>query len=234
MNLKNMKWPMARSGLASRSFAVFSKDLRLELRTKYALNTILMFGVTTLAVVSFSLGQAGLPAKLLSALFWIVMFFSAMAALAQVFIREEEAGTALALRLTAEPVTVYLGKLAFNLLLLMIMAAIVTPLFFIFTDAPTGNILSFLLVEFLGILALCAATTLVAAIIAKAAVKGALFSVLSFPILLLPLMLLVASSDKLLLGQALAEISQPVQGLIAYIVVMVTASLLLFRFVWRE
>lgn len=225
---------MESSGLVSKAFAVFAKDLRLEWRTKYALNTILMFGITTLAVVSFSLGQSGLPTKLLAALYWIVVFFSAMAALAQVFVREEESGTALNLRLSAEPNAVYLGKLFFNLALLSTMTGIITALFFIFTDAPTGHVLLFVVVAALGVLSLCAATTLVAAIISKAAVKGALFSVLSFPILLLPLMLLVIAADSVLLGEGLGKILAPIQGLIAYIVVMVTASLMLFRFVWKE
>jgi len=225
---------MEPSGLVSKAFAVYAKDLRLELRTKYALNTIMMFGVTTLAVVSFSLGQSGLPPKLLAALFWIVVFFSAMAALAQVFTREEEAGTALALRLSADPNAVYLGKLFFNLTLLITLSVIITPLFFIFTDAATDNLLLFAVVLGLGVLALCAATTLVAAIISKAAVKGALFAVLSFPILLLPLMLLVTASDSVLLGRGVSDILAPIQGLLAYTVVMVTASVLLFKFVWKE
>ena len=219
--------------LVNRAFAVFAKDLRLELRTKYALNTILMFGVTALALVSFSLGQSGLPTRLLAALFWIVMFFSAMAALAQVFTREEEAGTALALRLNAEPTCVYLGKLSFNLALLSILSAVVTPMFFIFTDAPADNVLLFVLVMIVGVLALCSSTTLVAAIISKASVKGALFAVLSFPILLLPLMLLVGATDTVLMGRGLAELWAPLQGLIAYIGVMVTASLMLFKHVWQ-
>ena len=220
-------------GFASKAYAVFAKDLRLEWRTRYALNTILMFGVTTLAVVSFSLGQAGLPVKLLAALYWIVVFFSAMAALAQVFTREEEAGTALALRLSADPNAVYLGKLFFNLALLSTMAVIITPLYFIFTDAPADNVLLFIVVLALGVVALCAATTLVAAIISRAAMRGALFAVLSFPILLLPLILLVSASDAVLLGQGISEILAPLQALIAYIVVMLTASILLFRFVWK-
>jgi heme exporter protein B len=221
-------------GLASKAYAVFAKDLRLEWRTRYALNTILMFGVTTLAVVSFSLGQAGLPVKLLAALYWIVVFFSAMAALAQVFTREEEAGTALALRLSADPNAVYLGKLFFNLVLLSTMAAIITPLYFVFTDAQADNVILFIVVLALGIVALCAATTLVAAIISRAAIRGALFAVLSFPILLLPLILLVSASDSVLLGSGISEILAPLQALVAYIVVMLTASIMLFRFVWKS
>src|SRR5512145_1556138 len=113
-----------------------------------------MFGVTTLVVVSFSLGQAGLPPKLLSALFWIVMFFSAMSGLAHVFIREEESGTALVLKLRAEPDAIYWGKLIFNFTLLSIMTVIITPMFFIFTDAPTGNIGAFIIVLLLGVIGL--------------------------------------------------------------------------------
>lgn len=224
---------MASFSLVNRSFAVFAKDLRQELRTRYALNTIMMFGVTTLAIVSFSLGQAGLKPNVLAALFWIVMFFSAMAALAQIFTREEEAGTALTLRLAADPTAVYLGKLAFNLVLLTTLAAVVTPIFFVFTDAPADNILLFVLILILGVIALCAATTLVAAIISKAAVKGALFAVMSFPLLMLPLMMLVGASDTVLSGQGISEILEPIQGLIAYAGIMITASLMLFKHVWK-
>jgi len=221
-------------GLAGRAFAVFAKDLRLEWRSRYAFNTILMFGVTTLAVVSFSLGQSGLPSRLLAALFWIIMFFSAMAALSQVFVREEEAGTALALKLSADPTAVYLGKLFFNLTMLSILTVIITPLFFILTDASASRPALFVMILILGVIGLCAATTLVAAIISKAAMKGALFSVLSFPILILPLMMLVSATDIALAGRGWGDAVAPLQGLLAYGVVMITASLLLFRFVWRE
>ncbi len=226
--------PPGNTGLAAKTFAVYAKDMRLELRTRYALNTILMFGVTTLAVVSFSLGQSALPPKLLAALFWIIVFFSAMAALSHVFVREEEAGTALALKLTAEPISVFLGKMFFNLTLLGFLTAVVGVLFFIFTDASTDRIGAFVVVALVGVIGLCAATTLVAAIISRAAVKGALFAVLSFPLLILPLIMLVNATDGTLSGRPFGDVLMPLQGMIAYAVVMITASLMLFRFVWRE
>ncbi|MBD3258869.1 heme ABC transporter permease CcmB [candidate division GN15 bacterium] len=234
MKRRSTALPTNSAGLATRAFAVFSKDLRLETRSRYALNTILMFGITTLAVVSFSLGQSGLPGQLLAALYWIIIFFSAMAALSQVFIREEEAQTAMTLKLKADPTAVYLGKLFFNLVLLTFLAVIVTPLFFVLTDASTGNIAGFVLIAAIGVIDLCGATTLVAAIISKAAIKGALFAVLSFPLLILPLMMLVTASTRLLNGESLAAAAMALQGLIAYAVVMITASLMLFKFVWQE
>ena len=226
--------PVDVASLVSKSLAMYVKDLRLELRTRYAINAILMFGVTTLAVVSFSLGQSGLPPDLLAALFWIVVFFSAVSGLAHSFIREEEAQTALALKLAADPTTVYVGKLMFNLSLLTLMTVIITPIFFIFTDAPTTNVWTFLLIVVFGVLGLCGATTLVAAIVAKAAVKGALFAVISFPLLIILLMVLVGASEKILAGQGLGDILQETQVLVAYPIIMVTASLMLFKFVWQE
>lgn len=226
--------PNKSAGLTGRALAVYSKDMKVELRSKYAFNAIFMFGITTLAVVSFTLGQSGLSAHLLAALFWIIMFFAAMAGLAQVFVREEEAGTVLALRLSADPAAVYLGKLFFNLSLMILIAFVITPVFFIFTDAPIDNILLFMLVLILGIVGLCAATTIVAAIISKAGIKGALFAVLSFPILFVLLLLLVDASTRVLEEATLGGIAMELQGLVAYSGVMIIASLMLFKYVWQE
>ena len=218
----------------TKAYAVYAKDLRVELRTKYALNTILMFGVISLVAVSFSLGQGNLPPRLLAAVFWIIMFFAAMAGLAHVFVREEETGTSLALRLSADPDAVYLGKFVFNLTLLGMMATIITPLFFVFTDAPSAHWPIFALVLLMGVFALCAGTTLVAAIVSKASAKGALFAVLSLPIFLVPLWWLIAASDKALSGGGLTAMSSELIGLVSYCVVMVTLSVLLFKVVWLE
>jgi heme exporter protein B len=223
-----------KGGLPGKVFAVYQKDLRLELRSKYAVNAIFLFGVTTLTLVSYSLGQRGLSPDILSALFWVILFFASMAGLAQVFIREEEAGTSLALRLTADPTAIYIGKLLFNLTLMSLLTLVIAPLFFVFMGAPTENLPLFFLVAVLGVIGLCAATTLVAAIISRTAVKGALFAVLSFPIMVLLLMLLVGATTKVLDNRPLGDITSELQGLVAYAVVMITASLMLFRFVWQD
>ncbi len=225
--------PTNSAGLPGKALAVFSKDVRQELRSRVAVNAILMFGITTLAVVSFSLGQSGLSPKVLGAIFWIVMFFSATAGLSLVFVREEETGTALALRLTADPTAVYLGKLLFNLFLLTMMKIVITPLFFVFTDAHVENMSAFALVLILGLTGLCAASTLVAAIVSRAAMKGALFAVLGFPIMITLLMMLVSAAAKVLDGGTVGMILPEIQGLFAFSVVMITASLMLFKYVWE-
>ena len=226
--------PHTSASLATKCLTMLVKDLKLELRDKYALNAVLMFGITTLAVVSFSLGQRNLPPHLLGALFWVIMFFSAMSGLAHIFIREEESGTSLALRLAAPPDAVYIGKLLFNLILLSVLTVIITPLFFIFTNAPVSSTIDFIPILILGVLGLCSATTLIAAIIARAAVKGALFAVLSFPIIIPLLLTLVISTQKLFEGSGVGSVMTELQFLLAYMVVMIVGSLMLFKFVWTE
>lgn len=224
--------PKKSAGLLPKAFAVLAKDMRLELRSRHALNAIFLFAVTSLVVVSFSLGQAGLSAKLNSALFWIVMFFSAMSALARVFVGEEETGTAMTLRLFASPESVYIGKLSFNLLLLLLLTVVLTPLFLIFTQARLDNPALLAVVLFLGVLGLCGGTTLVAAIIARASSKNALFAVLSFPVLMPLLLVLVRATEKAFAGQSFADASTELQFLFAYVVVMIVGSVMLFKFVW--
>ena len=226
--------PHTSASLATKCLTMLVKDLKLELRDKYALNAVLMFGITTLAVVSFSLGQRNLSPHLLGALFWVIMFFSAMSGLAHIFIREEESGTSLALRLAAPPDAVYIGKLLFNLILLSVLTVIITPLFFIFTNAPVSSAIDFIPILILGVLGLCSATTLIAAIIARAAVKGALFAVLSFPIIIPLLLTLVISTQKLFEGSGVGSVMTELQFLLAYMVVMIVGSLMLFKFVWTE
>ena len=127
------------SGWTTKALAVLTKDIRTELRTRYSLNALFMFAFTTLVVISFSLGQLSLNVQVLSALYWIIVFFSAMSALAGVFVKEEDTKTAQTLRLFARPSVVYAGKLAYNVLLLTILCVMVTPLYVVFMNVSVPD-----------------------------------------------------------------------------------------------
>lgn len=210
------------------------KDLKSEMRNRYALNTIVMFALTTLAVVSFSVGVFSSNSRITSSLFWLVIFFSSMSGLAQVFVKEEESKTVNLLKLTASPITVMVGKLLFNLVLLLLLEVVIVPLFIIWMNLTVQNLPLFVSVLLLGSLGLVCATTIIAAIISKSHVKGALFAVLSFPILL-PLLITGIDGTRLSLeGSDFFAGFGDLSLLGSYVVVMFTASILLFDFVWNE
>jgi len=76
--------------------------------------------------------------------------------------------------------------------------------------------------------------TIIAAIISKASAKGALFTVLSFPILLPVLITGISATRTICFKSNLSAVSGELQALFAYAVVLITASIMLFEFVWNE
>lgn len=215
--------------------AVFSKDFRSELRTRYALNALVMFVVVTLSIILFSIAGESVSANLLAGILWVVIFFSAMSGLSRTFVSEEERGTVMTLQLITRPSMVYFGKLLFNLVLILLLnLLVVTSYLLVMGDFTVQNHAIFWITILLGSVGLAGASTIIAAIIAKANTKGTLYPVLSFPILL-PLLLTVINATKLAvdgapIGEALGEF----RILVAYSVVVITASYLLFDFVWKD
>lgn len=220
------------------AWAIFRKDLRSELRTRYALNALLLFAVSATMAVSLGVGPLRLPddlqtALIQSALLWIALLFAALNGLSRSFVQEEEAHTAAALRLSAPPLAVYLGKFLFNLLLLLVLNSITSLLFVIFVRVEVANPLALGGLLAAGGLSLAAATTIIAAIIARASFRSALFAVLAFPLLVPPLIVAIQGSALAIVGEPIGAIWPAVRTLLAYSVAMFTTSLLLFNFVWE-
>jgi len=222
------------SSWVTKILAVFKKEIKSEFRTRYALNSILMFSVVTLTVLSFTVGQFSLTNSVKSALLWVILFFSAMSGLAQVFIKEEERKTVSYLKLSASPNLIFLGKFFFNLILLLILEIITVPLFLILLEVRVQNWDLFLAVLFLGSLGLASATTIIAAIVSKTDLKGTLLTILSFPILLPLLFISIQGTKVAVMGAPFYSGLAEIKFLFSYIVVMLTASLLLFETVWME
>ncbi len=216
------------------AMAVLEKDLRAELRNRAAINAIMLFAITALVVVGLALGPGELHPVFKAALLWVVLFFAAFSGLAHVFLHEEETNTALALRLCALPGAVYAGKLAFNLLLLLGIAIVVVPLYALMLDVTLMRPVAFVVTLCTGCLGLGAAATIIAAIIAKARSKGALYGALGFPILL-PLLIIAVDATRLTLTDVPAEgLWKDIVGLVAFAVMLVTVSGVLFPYVWED
>jgi len=217
------------------AFAVFLKDWRSELRTRYAVSALAMFILTTISMILFSLGSESAPMEAHAGMLWVVIFFSAMSGLSRTFVTEEERGTGMTLQLHTQPGAVFAGKLMFNIVLVcglalasvLLYAALIAG----FTIKTYGI---FIMAVALGSLGFAAAATIIAAIIARASTKGTLYPVLSFPILL-PLLLTVINATRLAAdGANFEEAFGEFQILISYIVVVGTVSFLVFEYIWKD
>ena len=218
-----------------KAYALYKKDINSELRTRYAVNSLVMFIIVAISVILFSIGNEQITQSLTAGLLWVVIFFSAMSGLARAFVAEEERGTSLTLHLIASPSTIFSGKLLFNVILVFCMNIVIAVLYSALFEAfIIKNFLLFLASFILGNLGLAISSTIIAAIISKAGAKGTLYPVLSFPILL-PLIL---TSVQLTLlsnqGAGFADAKFELAILICYDVIMLTASYMLFDFIWKD
>jgi heme exporter protein B len=235
--------------------AVFIKDCRSELRRRSALFAILLFAATSLAVLSFTVPTQGFgldqslnPAPgggmvsgdtrtrslLLAALFWVVLFFSAVAGMARSYVKEEEGRTVTALRLAARPLAVYFGKLLFNLALLLGVAAVVTPLFLVLFQPRVADGWLLAAEVALGTAAMAASATILGAIVARAGAGSPLFAALAFPVLFFVLALAIHGTAGAFQGGAAGgDARNQLPALVSYLVAMATVGAMVIEQVWN-
>ncbi len=196
------------------------------------MNIAVSFAAIVTIAMSLTAGGVPFPVQVQAILLWVVIFFSAMNGLSHIFVREEDQSTALFLRITVPAESVFISKFIFNQLFMMIILAVVTPLFLFFLQVTVIHALHFVCTIAIGGISVAAATTILAAMVAKAGGKGSLFTIISFPILLPVLWVSISSTA--------AALSVPEPGgrnllfLLAFSGFISVISFLLFRFVWIE
>lgn len=221
--------------MSAKAYALYLKDFRSEIRTRYAVNSLAMFVIVATSVILFSIGNETITQSLTAGLFWVVIFFSAMSGLSRAFVSEEERGTSLTLQLLAAPSTIFSGKLLFNMVLVFCMNIVITILYSaLFDGFAVRNLALFIVSFFFGNAGLAIASTIIAAIISKAGAKGTLYPVLSFPILLPLILTSVQLTLMAFEGASFSDAKFELSIIICYDVIMLTASYLLFDFVWKD
>ncbi|MEM8558264.1 MAG: heme exporter protein CcmB [Bacteroidota bacterium] len=219
------------------TWAVFRKDVQLELRSRYAINALGMFVAASLVLVLFALGRTEISPPVRAALLWIVILFAACVGLGRAFVAEEERGTTLLLQLHVPPSAVYTGKLLYNIALTLGLNLAAAAGFLLVTGAEIAAPGLLVLTLILGAVGLAGATTLLAAIIARASGGAPLLAVLAFPVLVPLLFSVVNLTERAtrpftagLWTEALPDLT----SLIGFAGLLITASALLFDYVWTE
>ena len=218
------------------TWAVFANDARLELRTRVALGALAMFVAASLVLVRVALGRGAPTVPVAAALLWIVIVFAAAVGLGRAFVAEEERGTSLLLQLHLRPSQVYTGKLLFNGALMLVLSALAVAGFRILVPSPLGAPGVLWAGVALGAVGLAAATTLLSALIARARAAGPLLPVLAFPVIV-PVLIPSVALTQLAAGAAegaWAAARGDLVLLAAYAGLLISASSLLFDYVWRD
>lgn len=214
--------------------AVFWKDLQTELRSRYAMNTVLAFVGAALLLILYSLKADQLPPTPKSGLIWIVILFAALSSLSRSFVMETERQTFDLLRIHGKASEVFAGKLLYNFIFTLAVNICTFILYIFLLGLPVADFTALILTLILGTLGLSSVATMLAAIVAQADRKGAIFSVLSIP-LLFPLILILVRTSKAALLEGLTEnYVDDFWALLGFAGVSISAGIILFDYIWEE
>jgi len=213
------------------------KDLRIELRTKETVTSLLMLGLLILLVLSFAfdpttrLRGAAAPGVL-----WVAVIFAGVLGLNRSFLAERENDCLQGLLLCpVDRGTIYLAKTAANFLFMMAAQLIIVPIFMFFFNLPaTLALASVFLALFLGVLGFAAVGTLFAAISVRTRAREVML-----PLLLLPLVVPifiggVKVTARVLAGKPLADVAQWLNLMGAFDFIFLVVGWLVFEYAVEE
>lgn len=204
----------------------------LEQRQKYALNGILLYVVSTVFVCKFSF-QGNLAGPVWNALFWIILLFAAVNAVAKSFIQESR-GRMLYLYTMVNPRALLLAKMAYNALLMLVLGLLGLGFYSLLIGNPVQNHVMFLLGMALGCIGLSTVLTMISAIASKTNNNFTLMAVLGFPVQL-PLLLTVIRVTKFAMDGLAWDLTFKYFGvLLALNIIVVALAYLLFPYLWRD
>jgi heme exporter protein B len=207
------------------------KEIRLEMRNKYALGGIMLYVVSTVFVSYLSFRQIiNIPTW--NALFWIILLFASINGVAKSFIGENR-GKLLYLYTLVSPQAVIMSKIIYNSLLLLLISGLCLFVYSLFIGNLVQDMPLFLLTLLLGSFGFSSLLTMVSAIASKTSNNFTLMAILSFPIMMPLLMVLLKLSKNAIDGLENWDVNY-LLVLLFINVIIIALSYLLFRYLWRD
>jgi heme exporter protein B len=219
------------------ALAIAGKDIRVELRSRTALLSALVFAALVLVVFNFARDPTAISATALApGVLWVTFALAAMVAMNRAFNIERENAALDGLLLAPVPrEALFLGKLLANLAFVGTVELITLPLFTLFFNVSLGGVLP----GIIGVAALATIGFVAVGTIFSAMAVRTRFAELMLPVLLLPFMVppligAVQVTSRLLADRPLSEMWGWLRLLALYDVVFVTLCTLAFSAVVDE
>lgn len=227
---------MAAPSFGAQVLAIAGKDLRLEMRSRERIVSMLTFAVLVAVVFSFSLDPTIRARGIAGAMLWVTILFAGMLGLGRSFSmeREQDAMTGLLLA-PLDRGALYLGKLIANLVLLLATEALIFPVYGLFFQFDfTRELGGLALVVLLASVGFMALGTLFSAIAANTRLGETLLPILLIPLLLPVVIFAAGATQRLLVGRPLAEAMASVRMLAAFDLIFLVLGTLVFAAVVEE
>ncbi len=207
-------------------------EIRLELKNKQALGSLVIYSLASIYISYLSFRQNIDPITW-NALFWIIMLFAATNAVAKSFLQESR-GLQFYYYTLLNPRAVILSKITYNVILLTGLGMLNYCCYSVLFNSPVADPIQYLLGIVLGSMGLSATLTLVSGLVSRANNSAALVAILGFP-LLFPLLISILKFSKNAMDGLGWYVNQPYFIILLSLnIAVILLSYLLFPYLWRE
>ncbi len=223
--------------LLAQAGAVAAKDLLLELRSRTAFLSMLVFTALVLTIFNFARDPTSVSGlDLAPGTLWITFCFAGLLGMNRAFGIERENRALDGLLLAPLSRTaLYLGKSAANLVFVAAVEAIALPLFAIFFNVPVVPVLGPLLVVIgLATIGFVAVGTLVSAMAVNTRFAELILPIVLLPFLFPPVIAAVQITARLFGGRPFGEQVGWLKILVGYDIVFVILCILVFDWTVEE
>jgi heme exporter protein B len=215
--------------------AIVWKDLAAELRSRELLSAMLVFALLVILIFNFALElDVRTRATVTAGVLWVIFIFAGTLGLNRSMAIEKDRGCLDGLLLApVDRSAIYFGKMLGNLIFMLIVEAIVLPIYSVLYNTNLFNP-GFLLVTLLGSIGYVTVGTLLAAMAVQARTRDILLPILLFPVIIPVILASVKASMGFLQGIEISEIMPWINLLIVYDVIFLAAAFMTFDYVVEE
>jgi heme exporter protein B len=215
--------------------AVTWKDLAAELRSRELLSSMLVFSMLVILIFYFTLElDVKTRNSITAGALWVTFAFAGTLGLNRSMAVEKDGACLDGLLLApVDRSAIYFGKAISNLVFMLIVEAIVLPIYSIMYNINLFN-LGLIMVTILGSFGYSAVGTLLATMSVQTRTRDVLLPILLFPLTIPILVAAVKASKGFLLASEMSQITPWINILIVYDVVFIAVAFMVFDYVVEE
>ena len=221
--------------LFSEISGLLGKEIKVELRQKYALNGIMLYlaGTIFICYLSFNPQTAQLHPITWNALFWIILLFSAVSAVAKSFLHESS-GQMTYYYTIASGQSIIAAKIIYYSFLLICLGLLGFVLYGLVLGNPVQNPGLFILNIVLGSIGMATILSLASSIAAKAQNNQSLHAILGLPLLIPVLLMSIKISKNAVDGLAWSSSYDELAVILSIDAIVCALAIILFPYLWRS
>jgi heme exporter protein B len=215
--------------------AIVWKDLAAELRSKELISAMVVFAILMILIFNFALElDRSARENVAAGVLWVTTVFTGTLGLNRSLAVEKDRGSLDGLLLAPmDRSALYFGKALGNLLFILIVEAIILPVFNILFNVAMLQPLV-LLIVLLGALGYAAVGTLLASLAVHSRSRDVMLPILLLPVAVPLLIAAVRASSAVLVAAGWDEISPWINLLLVYDVIFVAVAFMVFEVVVEE